>query len=254
MTKRRTSEMADKPWKNAPVLCALTRSKTPRICRVPRDKATDLVSKAFDYEFTGESVVYPFELPKQILNMNVNIIQICGSSGSGKTTMLHDLAKAGWHFPNKTYDNRKAIISNFADPKEGLRAFNAVGLGSKPTYCRPRNVLSTGEGFRADLALNLEDNVMIDEYTSVVNREVAMSASYGIQNYIRQKGYKNVVLCGCHNDIVEYLKPDILIDIEEEKVYDLRGFCLGKTLTSPSNKSTERRRERSGEHSLRITI
>ena len=246
--------MADKPWKNAPVLCALTRSKTPRICRVPRDKATDLVSKAFDYEFTGESVVYPFELPRQILNMKVNIIQICGSSGSGKTTMLHDLAKAGWHFPSKTYDNSKAIISNFADPKEGLRAFNAVGLGSKPTYCRPRNVLSTGEGFRADLALNLEDNVMIDEYTSVVNREVAMSASYGIQNYIRQKGYKNVVLCGCHSDIVEYLKPDILIDIEEEKVYDLRGFCLGKTLTSPSNKSTERRRERSGEHSLRITI
>ena len=247
--------MADKPWKDAPVLCALKRSKTPIVCRVPRDKATALVEKCYDHKFTGVSEVYPFEVPKEIMNLDVNIIQICGPSGSGKSTMLRAFEKAGWHFPTKTYDNSKAIISNFAaDPKEGLRAFNAVGLSSKPTYCRPRNVLSMGEGFRADLALNLESKVMIDEYTSVVNRECAKAASYGVQNHIRQKGFKNVILCGCHNDIVEYLKPDILVDIEDEKVYDLRGFCLGKTLTSPSSKSTERRRERSGEHSLRITI
>ena len=42
-----------------------------------------------------------------------------------------------------------------------------------------------------------------------------------------------------------YLKPDILIDLEAGKVYDLRGYCLGKALTSPSNKSTGARSERS---------
>lgn len=245
----------DKPWKGAPVLCDLKRSKTPRICKVPCDEATALVEKCFDYKFNGVSEVFPFEVPKELLNLDVNIIQIYGPSGSGKSTFLKAFEKAGWHFPKKEYDTSKAIISNFPkDPKAGLRALNAVGLGSKPTYCRPRNVLSTGEGFRADMALNLESKVMVDEYTSVVNRETARAASYGIQGHIREKGYKNVILCGCHDDIVEYLKPDILIDLESEKVYDLRGFCLGKTLTSPSSKSTERRSERSGKFSLRITI
>ena len=245
----------DEAWKSAPVLCALKRGDVPRVSTVPRDKATALVEKCFDYKFTGESKVYPFVIPPEILNLDVNIIQIVGPSGAGKSTFLKAFEKAGWHYPRKQYDNSKAIISNFGeDPQNGLRVFNAVGLGDKPTWCKPRNVLSTGEGFRADMALNLESKVMIDEYTSVINREVACSASYGIQKHIRAKGYKNVILCGCHKDIVEYLKPDILIDLETEKVYDLRGFCLGKASTSPSSKLSRSGSERSGTYSLRITI
>ena len=242
-------------WESAPVLCELKRSTTPIVSKVPCDEATALVTKAFDYEFTGESKVYPFEIPQELLNLDVNIIQIVGPSGAGKSTFLKAFEKAGWHFPKKSYDNSKAIVSNFAmDPKEGIRALNAVGLGSKKTYVRPRNVLSTGEGFRADLALNLESKVMIDEYTSVVNRETARAASFGVGNLIRKKGYKNVVLCGCHSDIVEYLKPDVLVDLEHEKVYDLRGFCLGKASTSPSSKLSRSGSERSGRYLLRITI
>ena len=245
----------DEIWKSAPVLCKLKRSETPRISKVPCDKATALVEKCFDYKFTGESKVYPYEIPPQLLKLDVNIIQIVGPSGAGKSTFLKSFEKAGWHFPRKEYDNSKAIISNFIDdPHEGSMAFNAVGLRSKPLWCRPRRVLSTGEGFRADMALNLESNVMIDEYTSVINREVAKSASFSIGKFIRKKGYKNVILCGCHKDIVEYLKPDILVDLETGKVYDLRGFRLGKALTSPSSKFTETRSERSGKYSLRITI
>ena len=244
-------------WYGAPVLCELKRAKTPIVSKVPLDAGTALVQKCFDYKFTGESKVYPFEIPPEILKLNVNIIQIVGPSGAGKSTFLKAFAKAGrgWHFPRKRYDNNIALVSNFLpEPKEGLDAFTAVGLGSKPLLVRPRNVLSTGEGFRADMALNLEDNVMIDEYTSVINREVAMSASNGIQRYIRKKGYKNVILCGCHKDIVPFLKPDILIDLEVGKVFDLRNYRLGKALTSPSNKSTEQRSERSGKFLLRITI
>lgn len=245
----------EEAWKSAPVLCELKRSATPRISKVPCDEATALVTKAFDVPFDGVSTVYPFVIPPQILKLDVNIIQIVGPSGAGKSTFLKAFEKAGWHFPRKTYDNSKAVVSNFAsNPKAGIRTLNAVGLGSKKTYVRPRNVLSTGEGFRADLALNLESKVMIDEYTSVVNRETARAASFGVQKHIRKMGYKNVILCGCHKDIVEYLKPDILIDLETEKVYDLRGFRLGKASTSPSSKSARSRSERSGKYLLRITI
>lgn len=242
-------------WKKAPVLCKLKCSDTPIICKVPCDKATALVERCFDYKFTGESKVYPYIIPPKVLKMDVNIIQIVGPSGSGKSTFLRAFENAGWHFPHKVYDNSKAVISNFIeDTANGLRALNAVGLGSKPTWCRPRNVLSTGEGFRADMALNLESNVMIDEYTSVINREVACSASYGIQKHIRERGYKNVILCGCHYDVIPYVKPDILIDLQSGKVYDLRGFCLGKASTSPSSELSRSRSERSGKYSLRITI
>lgn len=242
-------------WENAPVLCRLKRSKTPKVCHVPVDEAIKRMRTCFDYEFTGESKVYPFEIPPEILKLDVNIIQIVGPSGAGKSTFLNEFEKAGWHFPRKQYDLSKAIISNFPyENDEGSAALNAVGLGSKPVWTRPRNILSTGEGFRADMALNLESKVMIDEYTSVINREVACSASFGIQRLIREKGYKNVILCGCHKDIVEYLKPDILIDLELGKVFDLRNYRLGKSLTSPSSKLTGSRSERSGKYSLRITI
>jgi hypothetical protein len=138
--------------------------------------------------------------------------------------------------------------------KKGKSKLKSVGLNSIPTWCRPRNVLSTGEGFRADLALNLESKVMIDEYTSVVNRECAMSTSNSVQKYIRRNGIKNVIFCGCHYDIIPMLKPDILVDLNTGKVYDLRGFRLGKASTSPSSKFAGTRSERSGKYLLRITI
>jgi 4-alpha-glucanotransferase len=75
-----------------------------------------------------------------------------------------------------------------------------------------------------------------------------------LDGQLRRKDYKNVILCGCHKDIVEYLKPDILIDLESEKVYDLRGFCLGKASTSPSSELSRSGSERSGRYLLRITI
>ena len=242
-------------WESAPVLCKLKRSATPLVSKVPIDDGINLIKKAFDYEFTGESKVYPFVVPNEILNLDVNIIQIVGPSGAGKSTLLKAFEKAGWHFPQKSYDNSKAIISNFQEnPKKGKAKLTAVGLSSIPKWCRPRKVLSTGEGFRADLALNLESKVMIDEYTSVVNRECAMSASNSVQKYIRRNGLKNVIFCGCHYDIIPMLKPDILIDANTGKVYDLRGFRLGKASTSPSSKFAGTRSERSGKYSLRITI
>ena len=242
-------------WENAPVLCELRRSTEPKVSKVPIDDGINLIKKAFDYEFTGESKVYPFVIPNEILNLDVNIIQIVGPSGAGKSTFLKAFEKAGWHFPNKTYDNGKAIISNFPDnPKKGKSKLLSVGLKSIPILSRPRNVLSTGEGFRADLALNLESKVMIDEYTSVVNRECAMSASHSVQKYIRKNNLKNVIFCGCHYDIIPMLKPDILVDLNTEKVYDLRGFRLGKASTSPSSELNRSARERSGRYSLRITI
>lgn len=151
--------------------------------------------------------------------------------GGGKSTLLKEFVD--YKNNNKAYDNSKAIVSNFATTREASDKLSAVGLNSMPVWCRPRNVLSVGEGFRADLALNLDSYTKYDEFTSTIDRNVAKSTCNGIQRYIRENNLTNMVFCSCHKDFIPFLKPNYVIDIDEEKVYDCGdGDCLGKTLLS----------------------
>ena len=158
----------------------------------------------------------------------------------------------GYHYANKQYDNSKAIVSCFTNPDEASHKLSAVGLNSLPVWCRPRNVLSVGEGFRADIALNIDNGAMFDEFTSTIDRTVAQSTSNGLQKYIRDNGYHNVVFCSCHKDYIPFLKPNIVIDLDEEKVYNCGdGACLGKPLLS---KCTNPQTKTFGEYLGSITI
>ena len=70
------------------------------------------------------------------------------------------------------------------------------------------HVLSTGEKFRADLARKLKDNAVIDEFTSVVDRNVAKATSVAISKYIHKHNIKNLIISTCHEDIINWLEPD----------------------------------------------
>jgi energy-coupling factor transporter ATP-binding protein EcfA2 len=162
-------------------------------------------------------VVYPEGLP------DFSIMAVVGSSGSGKSTLLREMAaEQGFHFPCSKFKEGTAIVSNFKDRDEAVARLSAVGLKSIPTWVKPRDVLSVGEGFRADLALNVNDGVLFDEFTSTVDRNVARSCCTSFGKYIRRTGKKNIVVCSCHKDFVEYLKPDLVMDLDDLKVYDLR--------------------------------
>ena len=52
----------------------------------------------------------------------------------------------------------------------------------------------------------------MDEFTSVVNRDVAKSMSHALQRYIRQKDLK-IVIASCHFDIIEWLQPDYVFNL-----------------------------------------
>lgn len=238
-----------KDYKECNVLCELKKKETPLVSIVPTDEFTDMVQENFDYDFDGESKFYPYELPKEVLETDFQILAIVGASGSGKSTLLKEFS-----FYDKDlieYDNSKAIVSNFKDTDDAKTRLSAVGLNSMPVWCRPRKVLSVGEGFRADLALNINSNTIFDEFTSTIDRNVAKSTCNSISRYIREHELKNVVFCSCHNDYIPYLKPDIVIDLEEEKVYDCRGECLGKTSLS---KCTNQIEKTFGEYLGSITI
>lgn len=217
-------------YNECPVLCTLKRKEEPLITKVKTDEFTAMAESCFDYKFTGESMVYPYELPK--LPDDFGICCIVGASGSGKSTMLREF-DSRYSFEDKKFDDN-AIVSNFDTPEIASERLSASGLNSMPVWCRPRRVLSVGEGFRADLALNMDSYKIFDEFTSTIDRNVAKSTCNGIQRYIRKNNIHNIVFCSCHKDYISFLKPDIVIDLDEEKVFDCRGKCLGETLPCKS--------------------
>ena len=247
-----TKEEGDKnefiSYNECPILCTLKRKKEPLVTNVKVDEFTTMVENNFDYKFTGESKIYPYELPK--LPNNFGICCIVGASGSGKSTMLKEFDSSLYSFENKKFDDN-AIVSNFDTPKIASEKLSASGLNSMPVWCRPRKVLSVGEGFRADLALNLDSYKIFDEFTSTIDRNVAKSTCNGIQRYIRKNNIHNIVFCSCHKDFIPFLKPDIVIDLDEEKVFDCRGEHLGETLRY---KSTNQMKKICGVYLGSITI
>lgn len=139
---------------------------------------------------------------------------IVGSSGSGKSNLLKLFGDAESH----EWENDKCIASHFEDFEDASSKFGAVGLNSIPTWLKPYKVLSNGEKFRADMARSLHDNAVIDEFTSVVNRECAISCSTSMEKYIRKNNLQNVVFASCHDDIIEYLKPDWIYDTDKKEL------------------------------------
>lgn len=178
-------------------------------CQVVPDEFTDYLSNSFDYSFEGKS---SFQLPQFDYPEDFNIGLIVGSSGSGKSQIL----KHHFGFTEEEVDwNRdKAIISHFETPEIGVKKLMACGLASLPSLCKPYHVLSNGEQFRASVARKLEDGAIIDEYTSVVNRETAISLSVALSKYVRENNIKGMVIASVHRDIVEWLQPDWIFDCD----------------------------------------
>ena len=186
---------------------------------IENDSITERISKVFDYRFSG-TVKEIIQLP--IFPTEFQMGLIVGSSGSGKSTILN--RKFG-NPEQLEWDNHKSIASHFGSYEEATEKFGAVGLNSIPTWLKPYNVLSNGEKFRADMARRLKDNAVIDEFTSVVNREVAVSCSCSISKYIKSKGLKNIVFCSCHDDIIDYLQPDWIYNTDTHEFYSGRYLC-----------------------------
>ena len=141
--------------------------------------------------------------------------------------------------------------------KHLLRLLTAVGLASPPSWLKPYRVLSTGERFRADVARavlgvgsqgsgvgqisptpdsrHLTSGLLVlDEFTSTLDRTVACTASYALGRFLRGKGSDvrvqgsernslnpeprtlnplRFVALSCHTDFLPWLAPDWVLDL-----------------------------------------
>lgn len=180
----------------------------------------DIIRKSdIQKSFRVESVLGRFDIPstkiEERFTGNIDLPDtwsiglIVGKSGSGKSTILNEL------FPNPKdflYSNN-AVVDDM--PKEHgvdviVKTFNSVGFSSPPSWLKPYIVLSNGEKMRVDLAnaiLQPDKLFVFDEFTSVVDRQVAKIGSFAVQKAIR-KTDKQFIACTCHYDVEDWLLPD----------------------------------------------
>jgi len=141
---------------------------------------------------------------------------VVGPSGSGKTSIgrrffdRDRFASFDWPTDRPLID----VLGPALAFDDVTAALSAVGLGSVPSWLRPFHVLSNGEQFRATLARVLCEGpaeVVIDEFTSVVDRQVARIDALAFGKAWRRAGGRAVLL-SCHYDIIDWLQPDWVVD------------------------------------------
>jgi len=166
------------------------------------------------------------ELPLDAKPWQIGLI--VGPSGCGKTTLARELFGGGscggtdWPADASIVDGFPRSLS--IQDVTGL--LSSVGFSSPPAWCRPFRVLSNGEQFRVTVARALAEAlatnaivatnanvathppVVIDEFTSVVDRTVAQVGSAAVAKAVRSRPGLRFVAVACHYDIIEWLQPD----------------------------------------------
>ncbi len=188
------------------------------------------------------------ELPADLRGADWRVGLIVGPSGSGKSTIARNMFGPSVYRP-KEWAGDRAVIDGLGEHpiKDITGLFTAVGFSSPPSWVKPYHVLSNGEQFRCDLARALaqcgrgetaEDRregdspsfgvaagdaernsgqsplVVFDEFTSVVDRNVARVVSAATAKAIRGGRIAGrFVAVTCHYDVTDWLQPDWVIDM-----------------------------------------
>lgn len=142
---------------------------------------------------------------------------VVGPSGSGKSSIGHALWGGSAFYEPEGWPEDKPIVDGIAPDgafDDVTAALGAVGLGEVKAWLRPYNVLSTGQKFRADLAKIIAEKperVVVDEFTSVVDRQIAKIGANAFAKAWRRTGGQAVLLT-CHYDVLDWLEPDWVYD------------------------------------------
>lgn len=194
---------------------------------------TSKVTGMFDVPVTDKivkewEVDFPIEQLDDEQGWNIGLI--VGPSGAGKTTLAkHIFGEEAYH-EGFDWPFDQSILDGF---KKGLSAnditsaLSHVGFSSPPSWLIPFNKLSNGQRFRAEMArLILESEgdepIVVDEFTSVVDRTVAQTSSHAVQKYVRKQN-KKMVAVSCHYDIIEWLQPDWIYYVDSNEFKVTRG-------------------------------
>jgi ABC-type oligopeptide transport system ATPase subunit len=185
-----------------------------KITKFDKSIRNDFVCKMYDITFNEikDEFIANFDV-----NFEWNIGLIVGQSGTGKSTIAKEKFKNFYLFNSHQWDINKSIIDNFdvnLTCEKIVESLTKVGFSSPLNWLKPYHLLSNGQKMRVDLARLLLENkktVIFDEFTSVVDRDVAKITSLAVSDFIRKNNYKFIAV-SCHMDIIEWLRPDWIFD------------------------------------------
>jgi GNAT superfamily N-acetyltransferase len=185
-------------------------------CPVDLTPRVRQMSGLFDVPLESQArLTWHHELPVEEREWHVGLVT--GPSGAGKSVMARQLWP-GRVVTGFTWPQAQSLLDGFP-PERGIKEITglltSVGLGSPPAWMRPYRTLSTGEAFRATIARALAETdelVVADEFTSVVDRQVAKIASHAVQKAVRRSGRRLIALT-CHYDVEDWLQPDWVYDV-----------------------------------------
>ena len=153
---------------------------------------------------------------------NARITAIIGGSGTGKSTLLKK-----WFNLNTTefeINDSRAILEilydNINDFDETCKLLFDVGLSSVPVWKNTYAQLSNGEKLRFEIAFKISSKtpvIYVDEFTSMLDRQVAQNLTIKIRELV-EKYDKKLVICTAHFDVLDWVKVDRLVDTTLKKV------------------------------------
>lgn len=177
------------------------------------------IAEAFGLGLDEKEFVVFDNLPLEINQGDV--VYITGQSGSGKSTVLRELASLMNQSALTVSDIDKVelldkpLIDQIGQStQEALTYLSIAGLNDAYLFIRKPSELSDGQRYRFRLAKLVESGAKVwiaDEFLAVLDRTTAKVIAFNLQKVARKVG-ATVLVATTHGDMVEDLAPDITIN------------------------------------------
>ena len=147
-------------------------------------------------------------------SFHVGVVQ--GPSGSGKSTTLAKFTPAMRVI--KMRADMPLMDQLGSTPQEAEAMLFAVALNNIPDWMQPFQRLSTGQKFRAELAMTLSKRkphhfLVMDEFGSMLDENTAQAISHRLQKFARRENI-SVVLATNRRSLSTFLRPEWVLDTQ----------------------------------------
>lgn len=148
-----------------------------------------------------------------------DVVYITGQSGSGKSTVLRELATQmavlGVADIDKVELKNVPLIDQIGvSTAEALNLLSIAGLNDAYLFIRKPQELSDGQRYRFRLAKVIESGAKVwvaDEFLAVLDRTTAKVIAYNLQKVARKLG-ATLIVATTHTDMVDDLAPNLYIN------------------------------------------